>query len=126
MNRNRARVIALVIAAATLATAGPASAAKFDGKWGMVAQTTRGHCGVINVGLAISRGRIQSTGGSYAFNSIRLGGRVSASGQTSLRAVTGPRTARGTGRFTSTSGTGTWSAVGPSGRCYGVWNANRY
>jgi hypothetical protein len=125
MNGNRMRATALLIASAMFFTVGPATAARFDGNWSMVAETTRGHCGIIDVGLVISRGRIYSTSGSYAFNPIRLGGRVASSGYVRLNAVTGPRTAHGTGRFNSVSGSGTWSGVGPSGVCYGVWNANR-
>ena len=92
---------------------------KVDGNWSMVAETTRGHCGIIDVGLVISRGRIYSTSGSYAFNPIRLGGRVASSGYVRLNAVTGPRTAHGTGRLHNVSGSGTWSGVGPSGRATG-------
>ena len=125
MNGNRMRATALLIASAMFFTVGPATAARFDGNWSMVAETTRGHCGMIDVGLVISRGVIHSTSGSYAFNPIRLGGRVASSGYVRLNAVTGPRTAHGTGRFNSVSGSGTGSGVGPSGVCYGVWNANR-
>jgi len=54
----------------TVAVAAPAGASRFDGKWSMVAVTTRGHCGVIPIGLEISRGRIHSIGGSFAFYPI--------------------------------------------------------
>jgi hypothetical protein len=122
---NRMRATPLLIASALLFAAGPAAAARFDGTWTLVAETTRGHCGVINVDLAVAQGRISSTGGSFAFNPIRLGGRISSSGQARLTAVTGPRTADGTGRFNRFRGSGTWSGTGPSGLCSGVWNANR-
>jgi hypothetical protein len=122
---NRRRIIALSAAVATICSALPVIAAKSDGSWTMVAQTTRGHCGTIEVGLAISRGRIHSTGGSFAFYPINMGGRVSSSGRTSLRAVAGPRLAHGAGRFSSVGGSGTWSGTGPSGRCSGVWSATR-
>jgi hypothetical protein len=117
--------IALSVASAIILSAPPATAAKLDGTWSMTAETTRGHCGTIAVGLGISRGRIYSTGGSFAFYPIRLGGRVSGSGRASLKAVAGPRIARGTGRFNSIQGSGTWAGRGPSGLCSGVWSANR-
>lgn len=123
---NRLPAIALSAASAILCSAPPALAANLDGDWSMVAETTRGHCGTISVSLGINRGRIYSTGGSFAFYPIRLGGRVSGSGRASMRAVAGPRVARGTGRFNQVRGSGTWSGRGPSGLCYGVWNANRY
>jgi hypothetical protein len=91
----------------------------------MTAVTTRGHCGVIPIGMGVKGGRIYSTGGSFAFYAINLGGRVSNSGGVSLRAIAGPRIAHGTGRFTRTSARGTWKGKGPSGLCSGVWSATR-
>jgi hypothetical protein len=121
---NRMCSIALSGAAAIICSAPPV-AAKSDGNWNMVAVTTRGHCGTIEIGLGISGGRIHSTSGSFAFYPIQMGGRVSASGQASLRAVAGPRVAHGTGRFGTVRGSGTWAGRGPSGLCSGVWSANR-
>jgi hypothetical protein len=122
---NRMRTIALLAASAFISSALPASAANLDGDWSMVAQTTRGHCGTIEVGLGISRGRIHSTGGFFAFFPIELRGRVSASGHAKINAVAGPRTAHGTGRFGQFRGGGTWAGKGPSGLCSGVWSATR-
>lgn len=122
---NRTCTIILSAASAITCSAPPASAAKFDGNWSMVAATTRGHCGTIEIGLGIDRGRIFSTGGSFAFYPIRLGGRVSASGRAQLNAVAGPRTAHGSGRFGPLRGGGTWAGRGPSGLCSGVWSAVR-
>jgi hypothetical protein len=91
----------------------------------MVAQTTAGHCGSIELGVAITRGRIYSTSGSFAFYPVRLGGRISSSGQVQMNTVAGPRTARGAGRFGRFRGAGTWTGRGPSGVCSGVWSADR-
>jgi hypothetical protein len=102
-----------------------AMAAKFDGNWSMVAVTTRGHCGVIPIGLEIRRGRIQSIGGSFALYSIQIGGSVSANGLVRMKAVAGPRIAHGTGLFGKNEAKGTWKGRGPSGLCSGVWNASR-
>lgn len=124
---SRRKYTAFLVCASAVSCALPAAAAgRYDGRWNMVAETTRGHCGVISVGLGISGRRIFSIGGSFAFNPIRLGGRISSSGHTRLTAVTGPRLARGTGRFTRTLGSGTWSGTGPSGLCSGVWTAQRF
>jgi hypothetical protein len=124
MISNRIYAFALS-AAAILGFVAPASAAKFDGNWSMTAVTTRGHCGVIPIGMAIKGGRIHSTGGSFAFYPIRLGGSVSASGSVALKAIAGPRIAHGTGRFNHVRAGGTWSGTGPSGRCSGTWSAER-
>jgi hypothetical protein len=125
MTSIRMCVFALSAASAIIGSAPPAAAAKFDGSWSMVAVTTRGHCGTIPMGLAIKGGRIHSTGGSFAFYSIKLGGRVSPNGSASISAVAGPRTAHGTGRFKSAQASGTWKGRGPSGLCSGVWRASR-
>jgi hypothetical protein len=117
--------LGLSAALAIICSAPPAIAAQFDGAWRMIAVTTHGHCGRIPIGFGISRGRIYSTGGSFAFHRIQLGGRVSASGQARLNAVAGPRIAHGTGRFSRFRGSGTWSGTGPSGVCTGVWSAIR-
>ncbi|MDQ8700735.1 hypothetical protein [Hyphomicrobium sp. LHD-15] len=125
MTSNRMCVLALTAASAMACFAPPAVAAKFDGSWSMVAVTTRGHCGTIPMGLGIKGGRIYATGGSFAFYAIRLGGRVSATGNARINAVAGPRTANGTGRFRHTEASGMWKGRGPSGLCSGTWSANR-
>ena len=122
---NRKFALALLPLPALLFSAPPAAAAKFDGNWSMTAVTTRGHCGTIPIGMGITGGRIYSTGGSFAFYTISLGGRVSASGSVSLKAVAGPRVAIGIGRFSHVRGSGTWHGKGPSGLCSGVWSATR-
>ena len=125
MISNRMCALALSAACGIVCSALPASAGKFDGSWSMTAVTTRGHCGVIPIGMGIKGGRIYSTGGSFAFYPIRLGGSVSASGSVSLKAIAGPRIAHGTGRFNRARAGGTWNGTGPSGRCSGTWSAER-
>jgi hypothetical protein len=91
----------------------------------MVAETTRGHCGTIELGLAIRGSRVHSTGGWFAFYPVRLSGRIGGSGRVQMNAVAGPRIARGAGRFGRSQGSGTWTGRGPSGLCSGVWSAAR-
>jgi hypothetical protein len=125
MTSKRACALALAAVSAIVLLSPPATAAKFDGAWSMVATTTRGHCGTIAIGLGVKGGRIYSTGGSFAFYPIQMRGRVSGSGQVRMNAVAGPRVARGSGRFSFTRGTGTWNGRGPSGLCSGTWSSNR-
>jgi hypothetical protein len=122
---NRLCALALSAASALILSAAPTSAAKFDGSWSMTAVTTRGHCGVIPIGMGISGGRIHATGGSFAFYEINLGGSVSNAGSASIKAVAGPRVAFGTGRFVGQHAHGTWHGKGPSGLCSGTWSAER-
>lgn len=121
----RCSTFALLVASMFVGAVPSAAAGKFDGSWSMVAVTTRGHCGSIPIGMQIKGGRISSTGGSFAFYPIKLGGRVAGSGRASINAVAGPRTAHGTGRFGGAQASGTWKGRGPSGLCSGVWNASR-
>ena len=123
---NRMYAYAFSAAFAIFCLAPPVSASPFDGSWNMLVTTTSGHCGKIKVGLAISRGRISSTSGSFALHRIRIDGLISgAGGQTRMTAVAGPRVAKGSGRFIRSQGQGKWSGTGPSGVCSGIWTAVR-
>ncbi|MGH6867025.1 MAG: hypothetical protein ACREDO_12880 [Methyloceanibacter sp.] len=87
--------------------------------------TTNGHCGKINVGLAIRGGKIRSTSGKFVMRPIHIAGTVSSSGQARMNGVAGPREAQGTGRFKKSKGSGKWNGTGPSGVCSGTWFAVR-
>jgi len=91
----------------------------------MVLVTTNGHCGVINIGVAVNRGHISATSGNFVMHKIFLDGLISGSGATKINGVAGPRQAIGTGRFTPAKGSGKWNGTGPSGICSGIWNAIR-
>src|SRR5262249_25534711 len=117
--------IVLLAALAISSFVSPASAAQFDGSWNMVLTTTNGHCGVINIGVAVSGGHISATSGNFVMHKIFLDGRIAVSGVTKINGVAGPRQAVGIGRFTKVKGKGTWNGTGPSGICSGVWSAIR-
>lgn len=120
---NRMRVLAL--STALLAFAAPAFASPFDGSWKMVLTTTNGHCGIINIGVAVASGHISATSGRFVMHKIFLDGRISGSGATKINGVAGPRQAVGIGKFTKVKGSGNWHGTGPSGVCSGVWVADR-
>ena len=61
MTGNRICTLALYAALATLCFAAPAKSAPYDGSWNMVLVTTNGHCGVINIGMAVNGGHISAT-----------------------------------------------------------------
>ena len=122
---HRMRAFALSTAFAIVCSAPPALGAQFDGSWKMVLVTTNGHCGVINIGMAVSGGHISATSGKFVMHKISLAGLISGSGATKINGVAGPRQAIGTGRFTRAKGVGKWNGTGPSGVCSGVWTAVR-
>lgn len=112
--------------AAALAITGfdaPVAAAPYDGAWKMSLVTTDGHCGVINVGLAIQGSRISATSGKFVFRPIKIAGLVSGSGTARMDGVAGPRKAAGTGHFSRSKSKGKWNGTGPSGVCSGYWVA---
>ena len=91
----------------------------------MVLTTTNGHCGIINIGVAVTGGKISATSGKFVMHKIALAGRIAGSGATKINGVAGPRQAVGTGKFTPAMGSGKWNGTGPSGVCSGVWGATR-
>jgi hypothetical protein len=101
----------------------PATAAKYDGNWNMVLVTTSGHCGTINIGMAVNGGHISATSGKFVMHKIVLAGRIAGSGQTKINGVA--RQTIGNGHFTSVKGSGKSNGTGPSGVCSGVWTAIR-
>jgi hypothetical protein len=120
----RMRAFALTSAVAILAFTTPALASPFDGSWKMVLTTTNGHCGIINIGVAIDGGHISATSGRFVMHKIFLNGQIWGSGKTKINGVAGPREAVGIGSFTRVKGSGNWHGTGPSGACSGVWVAD--
>lgn len=131
MTDHRLRALSLFAAIAFAFLPSPASpasagkAGKFDGAWHMVLVTTSGHCGVINIGMAVNGGQISATSGRFVMHKIALAGRISGSGAAKINGVAGPRQAVGTGKFTKMKGSGKWNGTGPSGVCSGIWTAVR-
>jgi hypothetical protein len=114
---------ALLVAAA--AAAGSAStvfaATPYDGRWSVVIQTSRGNCDqAYRYGLNIVNGNVTYAGGG-GFN---VRGRVGAGGAVHVRVSSGASYADGSGRLSTSSGSGTWRGVG-NGICSGSWFAER-
>jgi len=122
---NRLRAFAVTTAFALLSFAVPATASPYDGSWHMVLVTTNGHCGVINIGMAVNGGHISATSGRFVTHKIFLAGLIWGSGKTKINGVAGPRQAVGIGRFTRSKASGKWNGTGPSGVCSGFWVADR-
>jgi hypothetical protein len=112
-------------AVASLSATSTAMAASYDGYWTLVAQTTKGHCGVTRWGVAISGGRLYYPGGFFMGYPVGLGGTVAPSGRTRVIVTAGPRVGRGAGQLGRVQGRGTWAGQGPSGTCSGIWTAAR-
>ena len=122
---NAMRAVAVSAAFTLVGFAAFAKAAPYDGSWHMQLVTTSGHCGVIDMGMAVAGGHISSTSGKFVMHKIFLNGLIWGSGAAKINGVAGPRQAIGTGRFTRAKGSGKWNGTGPSGVCSGYWVANR-
>jgi len=119
----RALVLSAICVAPALVAAPRAQAATpFDGEWSVVVLTKTGICdpsyrfaGKILNGVVYYLGSVSAT----------FSGRVAPSGAVHLTVSVGPNHAVGSGKLTTTSGTGTWRGQGPNGQCSGSWNAER-
>ena len=118
----RAFTFATALASAAVGTASTAQAASFDGSWSVVVVTRRGSCDQsYRYGIQIRNNVVYYAGGGP----VSVSGRVSASGQVSVRVSSGPQYAVGSGRLSRSSGGGSWRGQGPTGACSGVWSASR-
>src|SRR5262249_61267516 len=72
-------------------------------------------------GVTISGGVVYYAGGGP----VSLTGRVSPSGNVTVRVSSGPQYAVGSGRLSRSTGGGSWRGQGPNGSCAGGWSAGR-
>ena len=109
----------LALAALGIATAASAQATKgFDGKWSVVIMTTKGDCDrAYRYPVAIN-GTSLVNAGDAAFD---ISGKVQGNGAITVKVSYGEKSAMGSGRLTSDSGTGSWTG----GSCAGIWTAER-
>ncbi len=116
-------VLATVLAATSVADAGPRQQAKsargpaFDGPWSIVIQSERGACDSYRVGVDIVNGAVTYDGTAY--------GRVSANGAVRVAGSMGDQKAEGNGRLSRAAGQGVWRAISKLGPCSGRWTAER-
>jgi hypothetical protein len=114
-------VVALLTVSALVAATAGRAATKFDGQWSVVVYTASGPC---DPSYRFS-GQIVNGEMSYAYGSIEVTGHVVASGATLVSVKAGTSHGEAHGQMTATHGSGTWSGVGPDGRCAGTWTATR-
>ena len=109
----------LALAAFGIATAASAQGTKgFGGKWSVVIMTTKGDCDrAYRYPVAIN-GTSLVNAGDAAFD---ISGKVQGNGAITVKVSYGEKSAMGSGRLTSDSGTGSWTG----GSCAGIWTAER-
>jgi hypothetical protein len=94
----------------------------FDGAWSVVVVTRAGNCTpAIRYPLAITNGIVTGGGDSQ----VSVSGRVAPSGAVRVTVQSGGAQANGSGRLSTTGGSGVWQGQGSSGLCQGTWQAER-
>jgi hypothetical protein len=102
--------------------AAPSSSAKasYNGQWSVLIVTEKGACDrAYRYPVKIENGSV-GYAGSASFN---VSGSVGDNGALVVTVSKGDKSAKGTGRISSTNGIGTWTAAG--GECSGTWTAER-
>jgi hypothetical protein len=116
-------VSAGVLVLASLGVSSPAFArSNFDGDWSVVIQSRDGACApTVRYPVAITNGIVTNAGEVPA----TVQGRVAPSGAVRVTVQSGGAWASGSGRLSSTSGSGIWRGQGSTGICDGTWLAQR-
>jgi hypothetical protein len=109
-------VIAILLLAGT-SVATPAAAATYDGSWNVQIASNNAACpSGTSVSIGINNGQVASANAM-----VTASGRVADAGAINVTLSSGAKRAVGSGRLTSTSGSGTWHG----GVCSGTWVAQR-
>jgi hypothetical protein len=109
---------AAALIAATMFTTPTVAMPRFDGVWSVSLVTTKGDC------VASFRYPIQITNGVVANGgalAIDVRGRVAANGAVTVLVSHGDQRAAGSGRLSTSAGSGSWRGAG----CVGSWTAER-
>ena len=124
---SKMRGVTTTIAATLLGlavAAQPATAAGYDGDWTVSVTTDHGTCErSSNYDVHVVHGNIIYT----SYTAVSLYGRVSPDGAVSVLLTRLDDSARGTGRLSQStgSGSGSWRGAGKDGACSGHWDARR-
>jgi hypothetical protein len=124
MGRVRPLVLAIIAALAGLsAAAGLAPAASnFDGNWSVLIITENGDCDrAYRYPVRVVNGQLRYEGEA----GVTISGRVDGSGKIRATVSRGEQSANGSGRLSSSSGTGTWKGKSSAMACTGRWEAEK-
>jgi hypothetical protein len=121
--RTRSLALSFAILAASAATASrPPAASNFDGEWSVVIITEAGTCDrAYRYPVRVVNGQVRYDGEA----GVTLSGRVDASGRLNATVQRGDQSANGSGRLSSSSGSGTWTGRSSTTSCAGRWEAEK-
>ena len=113
----RSSFLALATVAATASFANAST--PYDGRWSLSITTTRGSCDTYTLPVDITNGYVSFPG------LVKANGRVTGKGSVRVFVSAMGKSASGSGRLTTSYGTGRWSGRSGEDRCSGSWTAQR-
>jgi hypothetical protein len=113
----RSGLLALVAMASTVGFA--KAGTRYDGRWSLSITTMRGSCDTYNFAVDIINGRVSVP------NLVKANGRVTGKGDVRVFVSAMGKSASGSGRLTTSYGSGRWSGGAGEDRCSGSWTARR-
>jgi hypothetical protein len=118
----RPLLLTLAFSAGLTALASRAPAANFDGNWSVLIITEDGTCDrAYRYPVRVTNGRLSYEGEA----GVAISGRVDPSGKISATVQRGEQSANGSGRLSSSSGSGTWKGKSSTTACTGTWQAEK-
>jgi hypothetical protein len=110
-------LLALVAVASSVSFA--TARTPYDGRWSLSTTATRGSCNPYNFPVDITNGYVSFPG------LVKANGRVNAKGGVHVFVSAAGKSASGSGRLTTSHGSGRWSGRSGEDRCSGSWTAQR-
>lgn len=118
----RTILAALPLGFALAAPAPHALAASHDGNWSVLVITEKGDCDrAYRYGVNVANGHVRYQGDT----AVNMSGTVAPGGAVKVSIRLGDKGASGTGRLSTSAGSGTWRGVGSGKSCTGRWEAER-
>jgi hypothetical protein len=121
--RLRPFIPVFVVLAGLAVSTGPTPAkSNFDGQWSVLIITEDGTCDrAYRYPVKVVNGVLSYEGEA----GVEISGRVDPSGRIKATVQRGEQSANGSGRLTSSSGTGTWKGKSSTTACAGRWEAEK-
>ena len=120
-----ARPLALILALSaglTVAARQTPAASNFDGQWSVLIITENGECD------RAYRYPVKVTNGVLTYEGeagVAISGRVDASGRLNATVQRGEQSANGSGKLSSSTGSGKWTGKSNTSACAGRWEAEK-
>ena len=106
----------------TLAAQQTPAASNFDGQWSVLIITENGTCDrAYRYPVKVEKGVLSYEGEA----GVAISGRVDASGKLNATVQRGEQSANGSGKLSSSTGSGKWTGKSSTSACTGRWEAEK-